>query len=391
MAQRPTDGPRHDGPHRVSAGAAAEPAVTVRLPEPLVEAPEVVGEFLGFRVLRPLARGAFSRVYLARQADLADRPVVLKVSPDVADEARTLAQLRHPNIVPVYSVHRAPPLQAVCMPYLGETTLADVLRLSSNRWPVASGRWLVETIASLACEHWPLAPPQGSRALLEKLAGLTYVNAVVWIVARLADGLAHAHAHGILHRDLKPANILLSDEGQPMLLDFNLAEDTKRRRGRGRPRGGTLPYMAPEQLGAFRSGRVTAAPTPAPRGGGAIDGRSDVYALGVVLYELLAGRPPFPGRAEPRHDLIERMLRDRAGSPPYLRPWNPAVTLAIEAVVRRCLEPDPNRRYRSARKLQEELERQLTPQPRGHAPEPSLRERGGKVGRHPRQVLSGGP
>src|SRR5262249_56183347 len=125
------------------------------------------------------------------------------------------------------------------------------------------------------------APP-----ILAMLEGLDYVQSVLWLVARLADGLAHAHDRGILHRDLKPANILLSDEGQPMLLDFGVAEDTKLGAAAARV-GGTLPYMAPEHLDAVQGGpgRVTAG--------------SDVYSLGVILYELLTGRHPFPAPPPP--------------------------------------------------------------------------------------------
>src|SRR5437763_3618638 len=105
------------------------------------------------------------------------------------------------------------------------------------------------------------------------LEGSTYIEAVLWIGAGLAAGLAHAHEHGILHRDLKPANVLLTDDGQPMLLDFNLAQDTKQASGASAASvGGTLPYMAPEHLEAFRG---------ADR---AVDARSDVYGLGVILY-----------------------------------------------------------------------------------------------------------
>jgi hypothetical protein len=90
--------------------------------------PPVGSTFLGFRLEAELGRGAFGRVYLARQGDLANRPVALKISADVISETRALAQLRHTNIVPIYSVHRRGPLQAVCMPYLGSGTFADVLQ-----------------------------------------------------------------------------------------------------------------------------------------------------------------------------------------------------------------------------------------------------------------------
>src|SRR4051812_24413764 len=97
------------------------------LEEGLASLPSVGADFLGFHLIAELGRGAFSRVYLARQADLAHRSVALKISP-VFGEPQLLAQLQHTNIVPVYSVHAAGPLQAVCMPYFGPTTLADVLK-----------------------------------------------------------------------------------------------------------------------------------------------------------------------------------------------------------------------------------------------------------------------
>src|SRR5205807_1392074 len=116
----------------------------------------------------------------------------------------------------------------------------------------------------------------GSHVLLDKLEGYTYVQSVLWIASRLADGLAHAHERGILHRDLKPANILLTDEGQPMLLDFNLSADTKLGTSpEAAMIGGTLIYMSPEHIEAFRGGQRP------------VDARSDIYSLGLILYELL--------------------------------------------------------------------------------------------------------
>jgi hypothetical protein len=101
----------------------SDPEGCHRLAEAVTAPPEVGTELLGFRLHAELGRGAFGRVFLAQQGDLANRSVVLKVSPGIDDEPRTLAQLQHTNIVPIYSVHRAGPLQAVCMPYFGATTL----------------------------------------------------------------------------------------------------------------------------------------------------------------------------------------------------------------------------------------------------------------------------
>src|SRR5262249_31055135 len=157
------------------------------------------------------------------------------------------------------------------------------------------------------------------------LHGSAYVRAILQIGARLADGLAHAHARGIIHRDLKPANVLLSDDGQPMLLDFNLAADTKAPCQRAAALvGGTLPYMAPEQLEALRDG---AGPRPA-------DPRSDLYALGLILHELLTGVHPFPIRRGAVEEVIPLMAEDRRGAPPSTRPRNPHVTPAADSILR---------------------------------------------------------
>ena len=141
-----------------------------------------------------------------------------------------------------------------------------------------------------------------------RLRGLGYVPAVLWLVARVADGLAHAHERGILHRDLKPANILFADDGEPLLLDFNLAADTKLRiHASAAMVGGTLPYMAPEQLAAFRDGRT------------AVDARSDLYSLGVILHELLTGQHPFPVHRGAMGDILPAMIADRSDPPAFAR------------------------------------------------------------------------
>src|SRR5262249_40312260 len=146
-------------------------------------------------------------------------------------------------------------LQAVCMPYFGSVTLADVLQALRDRKALPkSGGELTSLLGDRHARPAPAVPPaRRPTPALRLLEGRSHVEAALWLAARLADGLAHAHERGILHRDLKPANVLVTDEGQPMLLDFNLSEDTKRRSGdRAALAGGTLPYMAPEQLEELR-------------------------------------------------------------------------------------------------------------------------------------------
>src|SRR5262249_42005114 len=171
----------------------------------------------------------------------------------------------------------------------------------------------VVTALESASRSVPADPrPARATAQVGRLRGLGYVQAVRWPAAPVADGRAHAHERGILHRALKPANILVGDDGEPLLLDFNLAADTKLRgHASAALVGGTLPYMAPEHLEAFRTG------------GRGLDARSDLYSLGVILCELLTGRHPFPIQSGPVREVLSRMIADRHGPPPPLRPWHP--------------------------------------------------------------------
>lgn len=338
---------------------------------------------LDFRVVRELGRGSFGRVYLAEQTDLAGRRVAVKLTTRFGRaEPETLARLQHANIVPIYSTHRAGGFQALVMPYLGDTTLGDVLKALRGRetWP-ASGRelvttlinWHSKTVADIATKPGPDLPRPG--VSIEGLARFTYPDAVLWIGARLAEALTHAHERGIKHLDVKPANVLLTDDGQPMLLDFNLSADAAQ--SGDKKTGGTPGYMAPEQLLAL-SGKPST-----------VDSRADVFGLGVVLFELLTGRHPYPimGSSD---DPIRDLLAARELPPPSLVSFNPAVTPSTEAIVRRCLEPDPASRYPTAAALAEDLKRQLENQPLLHTREPSPRERFQKWRkRHPRLTSSG--
>ncbi len=392
----------------------SDPAAACRLAQATAIMPECGTRFLDFELVGELGRGTFGRVFLAKQGNLAGRSVALKITAEQSVESRALAQLQHTHIVPVYSVHRSGPFHAVVMPYFGSATLVDLLRdLKGQETQPQSGTALVSTLhariqggkarseksaAAVATirpsgtltesDHdgeivhdLPIpasTPAMAPSEVLQTLGDMSYVQALLWIGTRIADALAHAHERGILHRDLKPANILLTDQG-PMLLDFNLAADTKGAAQATAARlGGTLPYMAPEHLDAFRD--VT-------RG---VDGRSDIYSLGVILYELLCGRRPYATLQGPVKDVLETMIQDRRFAPPSLSGRNKAVTPAIEAIIARCLQADPALRYQTARHLQEDLHRQLNDLPLLHIAEPSFIERSAKWYRRNRKnVLRG--
>jgi tetratricopeptide (TPR) repeat protein len=286
-------------------------------------------EFLGFALDRELGRGSFARVYLAREPDLGDRSVAVKVSARGGGEAATLGRLNHPNIVPIYSVKfdGATGLTAVCMPYLGSATLCDLLdRVLAGAPPADPGAWNDLTAGSdPATEPVPHplpAEPTGAEGSFEE--------AVRLLGAQLADALAFVHAQGICHQDLKPSNVLLTPGGRPVLMDFNLSADPRR----GSPVvGGTVPYMAPERLRALIA--EVKSPPPAER-------RSDIYSLGVLLYELLTGRHPFgPMPVAGVVELGRHVLECQNRGFRRLRRANPRVRRGVARVVERCLAANP--------------------------------------------------
>jgi serine/threonine protein kinase/Tfp pilus assembly protein PilF len=386
-------------------------------PPPARALPEVGDTVAGFRLTGELGKGAFGRVFIARQGDLAGRPVAVKIGAGLVGESHTLARLQHTNIVPIYSAHAHGRFQVVCMPYLGRTTLGHLMSRIRSGGPVmpVSVRHLIETFhlrneptkpnqplkddlpptevvfgapppaarpvatgSEMDPPPMPEAAPQGG--VWDRLTTGTLADAAVWLTAQLAAGLAHAHARGILHRDIKPANVLLTDDGTPMLLDFNLADDTNAENGfRSATVGGTLPYMAPEQVALFAGHRLL--PT---------DARADLFALGVVLYELLAGVRPYPDRDGPPKLMIAALEYDRTQPPPPVRLRNEFVRPSLEALVLKLLAPDPAARYQTAADVAEDLNRYLERLPLKHAPNPSWRERATNwAARHPRLVSSG--
>lgn len=224
-------------------------------------------------------------------------------------------------------------------------------------------------------------PGQPARHFLRRA---THIQAAVWIVARLAEGLDHAHSRGLIHRDLKPSNVLIAADGTPMLLDFNLAADAGGGEEGARAMfGGTLPYMAPEHLDAFNP----RGSTPAE----AVDERSDIYALGLILFEMVAGRAGFPDPPSgmPTLESLAFLTEGRLKGAPSLRAANPMAPWSLDAILRKCLDPDPARRYARANDLAEDLRCFLDDLPLKHVREPSLRERLGKwARRNPRAMSS---
>ena len=328
------------------------------------------GDGIGpYQLLRELGRGAFARVFLAEQADLDHRLVVVKVSTKSTAEPQLLARARHPHIVEVlrHATTDDGGLHLVCMPFLGGATLASVLdaRRAIGR-PGRSGRDLLADLDRVSAPEFPSA--ELVRPAREVLAGLTHPKALAWIVARLAEALDHAYARGVAHGDLKPSNILLTAEATPLLLDMNLSTDHRADLdGRSGDLGGTLAYMAPERLKAIaRAGGGPTSKAPDRH-------RADLYALGLVLLEALTGKAPEAPRGGPKdpRDLARAMASLRLELPGPLRGrGHRSIPPALRSILAKCLAPDPLDRHARGNELAEDLDLWRSDRPLAFAEEP---------------------
>ena len=311
--------------------------------------PEAGDEVAGFLLKEELGRGAFGRVFLAHELKLRERTVVVKVARQGLREAQLLAQVSHPGIVPIYSAETDPDwgLTTICMPFNSRATLLDVLEftgtLSSD---LLDGHVIQQAVAERNCsdDHLTLLP-HGTQAV----SGESYSLAVIHFARLLADSLGFAHAKGVQHRDLKPSNVLVNSAGHPLLIDFNLSTEP----ASDDLVGGTLPYMSPEQLIAVLAiGGHGGFEMPL------IDQRSDLYSLGVCLYQLWNGNHPL---GEIPHELNQMELADyllerQALGPVAGRKPADAREAALQDVITWCLSYYADERPASADELLTELD-----------------------------------
>jgi len=339
----------------------------------LVPSFPTVGETFGdFRLVAQLGRGGQGIVFAATQSSLGNRPVVLKITSCRGDEHLSLARLQHTHIVPLLSVLDDPGrnLRVLCMPYFGGLTLAALLAELRER-PQRAGRDILACLDAARASAPIVLPPPGHDPAMPFLERATWVEAITWVGACLAEALKYAHERGLVHLDLKPSNVLLTADRQPMLLDFHLAREPLRPGDGGARFGGTPAYMSPEQkrsMAAIKEGYSV------PE---AIDGRSDVYSLGLLLYEALAGKIP---EARSPGDSERPLL-------PLSR-CNPGVSAGLSDIIAKCLAVRPEQRYQDGGMLAADLWAHLNDLPLKGVANRSFAERWRKWRRRKPHLLS---
>jgi serine/threonine protein kinase len=289
----------------------------------------------GFTIKEELGRGSFATVYKATEDEIGQRTVVIKIGKFGSGEADTLGRLCHDNIVPIYSLTtNSEGISVMCMPYLGRETLSNKLtelrHLSySNLLPDILKQ--SPPASTTTVKHSPqfINPHVAWASADALLRGLKYGT-------EIAAALVYAHTERVLHLDLKPSNVMVTDKDQALLLDFNLAHNALHN---AQPSGGTITYMSPEQINKVILKKDAIA----------LDHRSDIYSLGVLLFEIFYGKLPF-NIFGPNQNLLQtgQILRRQQAEQP-LKSGNDshAVPERLVNLISRCLAFDRNDRPNS--------------------------------------------
>jgi serine/threonine protein kinase len=356
-------------------------------------APERVGDY---RIIREVGRGGMGIVYEAEQEAL-NRHVALKVLPSggMGDphrvlrfrrEARSAARLHHTNIVPVFDIGERDGVHYYAMQFIHGQSLDQVIKELRRRRGEEQTNGVGQAVSnpasglaeSLVTGRFPSVEPAGdnvppessspargdaaeppadgeapARQLSSTTAGTDgsatssradhhYYRSVARIGLQVASALAYAHRQRMLHRDIKPSNLLLDQAGTAWVTDFGLAKEEGDDLTHTGDVVGTLRYIAPERFG------------------GTVDARSDVYSLGLTLYELLSLRPAFPETDRVR--LVQAIAQREPATP---RKYDPRIPRDLETIVLKAINKEPAGRYARAEALEEDLRRYLSDRPIG--------------------------
>jgi serine/threonine protein kinase len=339
-----------------------------------------------FRIVRELGRGGMGTVFEAVQLSLGRR-VALKVLPFAAtfdakqlqrfrNEATAAARLHHSNIVPVYFVGEERGVHFYAMQLIDGPSLATVLRqLAANAATADEPATVTDA---------PGEPPAPKRVVPETLGQFSetmrsqrsgkprdYYRTVAGLIVQAAEALDHAHQFGVVHRDIKPANLLLDHHGRLWITDFGLAQfHTEAGLTQTGDLLGTLRYMSPEQASGQRP---------------LVDQRTDVYALGATLYELVTMVPLVPGTSRP--EILQRLLHEDPKAP---RAIDRNCPVELETIILKAVAKHPAERYATAEAFAADLRRFLEDKPI-LARRPTWLERARKWSRrHPSAVIAAG-
>jgi eukaryotic-like serine/threonine-protein kinase len=329
-----------------------------------------------FKIVREVGRGGMGVVYEAEQIFLGRR-VALKVLPFAAtldakqlqrfkNEAHAAAQLHHTHIVPIYAVGSERGVHYYAMQFIEGQSLAEViadLRNSGPRGPEGTAidsRSGPQPPGGEAHESTPTPPIRKSAAWPTERStkSTAYFRAVTQLGIEAAEALEHAHLLGVVHRDIKPGNLLVDASGHLWIADFGLARfHTERGLTLSGDVVGTLRYMSPEQALAKRA---------------LVDHRSDIYSLGITLYEALTLEPAYP--SSDREELLQLIAANEPVPPRRLKP---PIPVELETIVLKAIAREPERRYPTAQEMADDLRRFLENRPI-LAVRPTLWERAAK-------------